>query len=78
MTVEIHIAGKLVESIPMDLEKCKSYEERKSKVITVEQWLKYRYQKSMIIKSNWEIMISVESKMNKIKVKKEKDYERID
>lgn len=71
MKVQIHIAGELIESIPIAWNKCKSYEERKAKIFTTSAWLKYRYRGTIALKGNWEIVLITRSKMNRKKVNHE-------
>jgi hypothetical protein len=65
MTVEIHIGGKLIESVPAELDKCSCYEDRKGKIFKIESHLKWKYRESIILKENWEIIAVAQSKMNK-------------
>jgi hypothetical protein len=64
MRVEIHIAGKMIEAIDLDWNRCNSYEERKAEVFNTCAWLKYRYRATIALKRNWEIILSVDSKLN--------------
>jgi hypothetical protein len=65
MTVSLYISNQLIDCIPVDLSKCRTFEYRKEKVEGVIKWLLYYWRQSIAIKDNWRIEIAVESKMNK-------------
>jgi hypothetical protein len=67
MTVQINIAGETIEIIPVDFTGCLCHEEKCGKVKAMAEWLKYKYRQSIMIKSNFEIIFSCQSKMNPFK-----------
>lgn len=78
MNVEFHIGGKLIEAVAVNWKNCHSYEDRRARIFSAEQWLKYRYRASIAILANWEIVIVAPSKMNKSVKLKKTSYERLD
>ena len=64
-TLKLIVQGELIHEIPLDFSNIKIIEQREHYVHNRVEWLKYSYRKSLLIYSNWEIIMEAESKMNK-------------
>lgn len=62
--VELYISGDLIETEYVDLSGCKTIEWRQEKVEGVIKWLVYKYRMTIMIKSNWFVILKERSKMN--------------
>lgn len=63
-TLKLIVQGELTHEIPLDFSNIKIIEQREHYVHNRVEWLKYSYRKSLLLYSNWEIIMEAESKMN--------------
>lgn len=66
MELNLFVKDVLVETLPLDLSKYITCEDRISKVEVLCEWLKYKYARTLRLVPNWRIEMVAESKMNKI------------
>jgi len=69
MTVQIIIHDNVIEEIPVDFSGCRCYEEKWGKIVSVANWLKWKYRMSITLLNNWEIVGTQESKFSIDKTK---------
>lgn len=64
MKLTLYIKDKHIHSLPIDIAYCDLLEQREKMVNECGVWLKRKYRRDLSLTNDWEIVLTVKSKMN--------------
>ena len=68
MKLQLYIKAKLIEEVPVDMTNLPLVEQRMRRVKNTAEFIKYQYRDSLKLLKDWQIVLAVESKMNKKRI----------